>query len=101
MFTFWIPVTQTKKMIQHFEASSNLVKIHNYNDDNDNNITDGNNNIDAASSNDDDKNNHDHENYNHYYNGEKWWWQRQQCNNEINIFEWTKTRISTSTYKIS
>ena len=39
MFTFGIPVTQTKKIIQHFEASSNLVKIHNnYNDDNDNNI---------------------------------------------------------------
>ena len=74
MFTFGIPVTQTKKIIQHFEASSNLVKIHNnYNDDNDNNITDGNNNIDAACSNDDDKNNHDHENYNHYHNGDKWW----------------------------
>ena len=72
MFTFGIPETQKRKIIQHFEASSNLVKIHNnYNDDNDNNITDGNNNIDAARSNDDDKNNHDHENYNHYYNGEK------------------------------
>ena len=102
MFTFGIPVTQKRKIIEHFEASSNLVKIHNnYNDDNDNNITDGNNNIDAASSNDDDKNNHDHENYNLYHNGDKWWWQRQQCNNEINILDWTKTRISTSIYKIS
>ena len=69
MFIFGIPVTQKRKIIQHLEASSNLVKIHNHY--NDNNITDGNNNIDAASSNDDDKNNHDHENYNHYYNGEK------------------------------
>ena len=39
MFIFGIPVTQKRKIIQHFEASSNLVKIHNnYNDDNDNNI---------------------------------------------------------------
>ena len=68
MFTFGIPVTQTKKIIQHFEASSEMI-INNA--DNDNNITDGNNNIDVASSNDDDKNNHDHDHDNHYHNSEK------------------------------
>ena len=84
LYVYFWNSCDTKKIIQHFEASSNLLKIHNnYNDDNDNNITDGNNNIDAASSNDDDKNNHDHENYNHYHNSEKWRWPRQQCNNEI------------------
>ena len=89
MFIFGIPVTQKRKIIQHFEASSNLVKmigtqlarVYKFSTRSDKRskssqppksvITDGNNNIDAASSNDDDKNNHDHENYNHYYNGEK------------------------------